>query len=174
MEFVILGKPPKGKDEIKRIIVSMGGRVGTKIHSRVMAIISTMEEVERMNSRMQAAEYEQIHVVPEDFLEEPHSRLPAEPSASHKSKSRSIYTKSVPNKVTLKLKGGLAVDPDSGLEHSAHVYQSGGDKYSVVLGITDIQTKKNSYYKLQLLEADAGSRYWVFRSWGRIGTTIGV
>lgn len=71
------------------------------------------------------------------------------------------------------MKGGLAVDPDSNLEHTAHVYVNGQDKYTVVLGITDIQSKKNSYYKLQLLEADKTNRYWVFRSWGRIGTTIG-
>lgn len=100
-------------------------------------------------------------------------RLPVAPSASTKSKSRSIYTKSVPSKVKLQLKGGSAVDPDSNLESVAHVYQDGSDKYTVVLGLTDVQSKKNSYYKLQLLEADKGGRYWVFRSWGRIGTTIG-
>lgn len=71
------------------------------------------------------------------------------------------------------LKGGTAVDPDSGLDHRAHVYQRDNVKYTVVLGLTDIQTKKNSFYKIQLLEADIGSKYWVFRSWGRIGTTIG-
>lgn len=90
-----------------------------------------------------------------------------------KSKSRSIYTKSMPSKVKLKLKGGMAVDPDSELESVSHVYQQGDDKYTTVLGLTDIQSGKNSYYKLQLLEADSGNRYWLFRSWGRIGTTIG-
>lgn len=71
------------------------------------------------------------------------------------------------------MKGGIAVDPDSGLEHSAHVYQDGDDKYTVVLGLTDIQSGRNSYYKLQLLESDSRNSYWLFRSWGRIGTTIG-
>lgn len=79
----------------------------------------------------------------------------------------------MPSKVKLKLKGGVAVDPDSGLEDVAHVYQDGKEKFTVTLGVTDIQTKKNSYYKLQLLEADKGYQYWVFRSWGRIGTSIG-
>lgn len=90
-----------------------------------------------------------------------------------KSKSRSIYTKSVPSKVKLQLKGGTAVDPDSNLEASAHVYQEGSEKYTTILGLTDIQSGKNSYYKLQVLESDSGNRYWLFRSWGRIGTTIG-
>lgn len=38
---------------------------------------------------------------------------------------------------------------------------------------TDIEKNKNSYYKLQVLEADKGNNFWVFRGWGRIGTTIG-
>lgn len=71
------------------------------------------------------------------------------------------------------VKGGSAVDPDSGIADIAHVYKDGDDKYSVVLCLTDIQRKKNSYYKLQLIQADTGSRYWLFRSWGRIGTNIG-
>lgn len=79
----------------------------------------------------------------------------------------------MPSKVKLKLKGGGAVDPDSGLEDCAHIYESGKDKYTAVLGLTDIQKQKNSYYKLQLLQADAGNQYWLFRSWGRIGTSIG-
>lgn len=84
-----------------------------------------------------------------------------------------MFTSNVPSKLKLKLKGGGAVDPDSGIDDIAHVYQKGSDKYSVVLSKTDIQKQQNSYYKLQLLEADHGNKYWVFRSWGRIGTTIG-
>lgn len=71
------------------------------------------------------------------------------------------------------VKAGNAVDPDSGLSDVAHVHQEGPEKFTVVLGLTDIQSNKNSYYKLQLLKADVGNSFWVFRSWGRIGTTIG-
>lgn len=79
----------------------------------------------------------------------------------------------MPSKVKLKLKSGGAVDPDSGVDDIAHIYQNGSIKYNAVLGLTDIQRQKNSYYKLQLLEADDSNKYWLFRSWGRIGTTIG-
>jgi poly [ADP-ribose] polymerase len=65
----------------------------------------------------------------------------------------------MPSKVKLKLKGGVAVDPDSNLEDVAHVYKGKNDIYNAVLGITDIQGGKNSYYKLQVLEADLGNRY---------------
>jgi len=69
-----------------------------------------------------------------------------------------MFTKSVPSKVKLQLKGGVAVDPDSKLVDVAHVYKSKHDIYNAVLGVTDIQSGKNSYYKLQVLESDAGNR----------------
>jgi poly [ADP-ribose] polymerase len=65
----------------------------------------------------------------------------------------------MPSKVKLKLKGGAAVDPDSKLEDVAHVYKKKNDIYNAVLGVTDIQSGKNSYYKIQVLESDAGNRY---------------
>ncbi|XP_077366145.1 poly [ADP-ribose] polymerase 1 [Festucalex cinctus] len=81
--------------------------------------------------------------------------------------------KSKAKKMKLTVKGGAAVDPDSGLENSAHVLEQGGKMYSATLGLVDIMRGTNSYYKLQLLEDDVHKRYWVFRSWGRVGTTIG-
>uniref|UniRef100_UPI00398EF7A6 poly [ADP-ribose] polymerase 1 n=1 Tax=Pristiophorus japonicus TaxID=55135 RepID=UPI00398EF7A6 len=76
-------------------------------------------------------------------------------------------------KMKLTVKGGGAVDPDSGLEDSAHVFEQSGRILSATLGLVDITRGTNSYYKLQLLEDDNKRRYWVFRSWGRVGTTIG-
>jgi predicted DNA-binding WGR domain protein len=195
MEFVILGKPDRGKDELKKQIVKLGGKVVTKISGTVMAVIASQDDVEKLGARMKTVQENRIDVVPEEFVDEapqhsgkipelvtkkslcdwgsdPATRLPPEPSTS-KSKSGSMYTRSLPSKVKLTLKGGTAVDPDSGLEDKAHVYTESGTKYTVVLSKTDIQTNKNSYYKLQLLESDKGKKYWVFRSWGRIGTTIG-
>ncbi len=54
----------------------------------------------------------------------------------------------------LKVKDGVAVDPDSNLEDVAHVYRDGDDVYNVALSLTDLQSGKNSYYKLQVLESD--------------------
>ncbi|EDV98556.1 poly [ADP-ribose] polymerase [Drosophila grimshawi] len=180
--------------EIKKRIGKLGGKFDTKILVDTIAIISTEKEVEKMSSRMKKAKELGIHIIPEKYLDsvesdgtgalnfissmtlcdwgtDPSARLPQEELKS--SKSKSIYTKSVPKSVTLKVKNGFAVDPDSGLEDIAHVYVKGDDKYNIVLGLTDIQRNKNSYYKLQLLEADTKNKYWIFRSWGRIGTTIG-
>lgn len=55
----------------------------------------------------------------------------------------------------MRVKGnGPPVDPESGLDDVAHVYQQGKDKYNAILSLTDLQKQKNSYYKIQLLEAD--------------------
>lgn len=95
-------------------------------------------------------------------------------ASGKESKSNGKSSKSsMPEKMTLKLKGGGVVDPDSGLEDKAHVLKAKDTLYSVVLGIVDIQNDKNSYYKMQILEDDKGKKWHLFRSWGRVGTKIG-
>lgn len=41
MEFVILGKTTRSKNEIKKEINKLGGKVVTNIHDRLAAVIST-------------------------------------------------------------------------------------------------------------------------------------
>ncbi|XP_072031637.1 poly [ADP-ribose] polymerase 1-like isoform X2 [Amphiura filiformis] len=83
------------------------------------------------------------------------------------------YTMSVPKKMKMMLKGGGAVDPESGIASIAHVLKKKGKLYTATLGMVDIARGANSYYKLQLLESDSHNGYWIFRAWGRVGTTIG-
>jgi poly [ADP-ribose] polymerase len=45
--------------------------------------------------------------------------------------------------------------------------------YQALLISADLSSGKNSFYKLQLLEDDRTHEYYVFRSWGRIGTSGG-
>jgi len=94
-------------------------------------------------------------------------------SKASSGKESSSGHKSGGDKLKLKLKGGGVVDPDSGLADEAHVYKSKESLYSVVLGVVDIQKDRNSYYKLQVLEHDKKKKWYLFRSWGRVGTKIG-
>lgn len=71
------------------------------------------------------------------------------------------------------MKNGAYVDPDSGLDHKGKVYRDGKEIYTAVLSNSDVATGKNSYYKLQIIESDKRNKWWLFKSWGRIGTTIG-
>lgn len=196
MQFVIIGRMKKDKEELKKEILLLGGTVTTKIHEDLAAVISNQNELEKMNKRMEDVEACNIQVITEDFIEEAkeytdapimllknktisswggdiNARLSNVIAKSNASKGKSRYEKSSSGKVKVKVKGGGAVDPDSGLENYAHIYQRGKDKYTATLGLTDIQSKKNSYYKLQILKHDKYERYHLFRSWGRIGTTIG-
>ena len=74
------------------------------------------------------------------------------------------------------MKGGAVVDPEFHASSSFHVLEEGKTIWNAVLTRVDISVGTNSFYKLQLLESDPvlGSPiYVVFRSWGRVGTTIG-
>ncbi|XP_058807262.1 poly [ADP-ribose] polymerase [Phymastichus coffea] len=196
LEFVLAGFSKEKKEKLTKEILLLGGVVKTKVAEDTAAVISTPNEVEKSSSKIEDAQDKDIHVVSEDFIEEakefqdapimlikkksiahwgsdPSSRVSKSIATKSASKGKSKYEKLSSGKVKLRVKGGGAVDPDSGLEDVAHVHQRGKEKFTVTLGITDIQTKKNSYYKLQILKDDKREKYWLFRSWGRIGTTIG-
>lgn len=71
------------------------------------------------------------------------------------------------------IKRGLAIEPEAELDDIAHVYQLHNNRYTATLTKIDVGTGQNSFYKIQLLESDDLTKYWVFTSWGRIGTDNG-
>lgn len=194
MHVVAIGNSSMPKEDMKRAIERMGGKLVTKIQEHTAVVISNAEEVEKMNKRMLEVQSCNIQVVPEDFLtaikdgnptetiekiksmnlcswgSDPLARIPGE---EIKGPKESIYSRNVSKTANIKLKNGTAIDPDSGLHDVAHVYRQDGTLYTSTLSFTDIQKNKNSYYKLQVLESDAGRKYWLFRAWGRIGTKVG-
>ncbi|XP_042855321.1 poly [ADP-ribose] polymerase 1-like isoform X2 [Penaeus japonicus] len=193
MKFVIVGdKFGMDKKDMKNKIKELGGEVVSKVEKDTAAVITTAGHLGGTNKKIDAAKEHNIQCVSDDFLEEvekggallmiqkknmaswggdPQDRVHASKSSTKSKESR--FTKSMPDKQKIKLKGGAAVDPDSGLEDRAHVYKGGKKNYNCVLGMVDIVRGTNSYYKLQVLESDKKNRWWLFRSWGRIGTTIG-
>ncbi|XP_043286683.1 poly [ADP-ribose] polymerase [Venturia canescens] len=195
MQFVILNSIKK-KADLTHDIMSLGGQVVAKITDSVAAVIAKPKFVEEGNSKkLDEARNADIQVISEDFVDEakdytdapislitkksicdwgsdPTTRV-ASSMAKSASRGKSVYEKSSSGKIKLTVKGGGAVDPDSELEGIAHIHQDSVGKYTAVLGLTDIQLKKNSYYKMQILKHDFQNKYWLFRSWGRIGTTIG-
>ncbi|XP_020719447.2 poly [ADP-ribose] polymerase isoform X1 [Bombus terrestris] len=198
MQFFIIGNIGKDRNTLKKEILHLGGEITSKLHENVAAIISTQHEVDKMSKKMEEAKSFNIQVITADFIEEAKKytkpaisliekktisswggdlsnkiNVLTEKSNVSKSKGKSTFEKSGSGKMKLQLKKGETVDPDSGLQDCAHVYQEGKNKYNVTLILSDIQTKKNSYYKLQILKHDKKDEYWLFRSWGRIGTSIG-
>ncbi|XP_003971725.1 poly [ADP-ribose] polymerase 1 [Takifugu rubripes] len=203
MKLVAVGKLSKNKDDIKAAVEELGGKITGTANKASLCLSSKkelekmtkkMEEVKDAGVRVVSEDFlTDIKSSGKDLQElvSLHTISPwgaevkvesqAQPVAS---KSGAMAAKSTgkvkeeeggskSKKMKLTVKGGAAVDPDSGLENSAHVLEQGGKMYSATLGLVDIVRGTNSYYKLQLLEDDVQKRYWVFRSWGRVGTTIG-
>lgn len=70
MEFVIVGKLTRGREQAKKQIQQLGGKLDTKLSDTILAVISTKNEVEKMNERMEQTKDLKIHVVSEDFIDE--------------------------------------------------------------------------------------------------------
>nr|VZH97926.1 unnamed protein product [Spirometra erinaceieuropaei] len=101
--------------------------------------------------------------------------VPANSASGKASQHRSLDQEMREAVVKMRIKGGAVVDPDSGMEDIASVLKdSKGRPLSAILGMVDLVKGVNSYYRLQVLVSDKEpKRYWVFRAWGRTGTTIG-
>jgi hypothetical protein len=71
--------------------------------------------------------------------------------------------KSGGSKMKLKIKGRGAVDEDSGLADSAHILEERDDVWTFTGTVADVTSGINSYYILQLIEADNKNKFYVFR-----------
>lgn len=73
MELVLVGDFSKTRADIEKMIKKMGGKIGTKVHSRTAAIISNANEVQKMDKPLRDARMFDIQVVSEDFLNDTQS-----------------------------------------------------------------------------------------------------
>lgn len=73
------------------------------------------------------------------------------------------------------IKNGTLVDVKFRYAKDCHVLknETDGSLYQAALSFTDLTQNKNSYYKIQLLKHDIIDDYYLFRSWGRVGTDVG-
>ncbi|KAH7933704.1 hypothetical protein HPB49_015960 [Dermacentor silvarum] len=188
---VVFGKTVTPIEELKKKLTPLGAKVAAKVSEKTLCLISTAEEVKKKSKRVKEAEAFNVHVVSENFVDSlasggaatnvdqfklaPWGGDAGSKIEKYKSKSQMdrMFVKSGPSTMKLTVKGLAAVEPDSGLADIAHVYAKGDEIYSSVLGLVDVNRGTNSYYKLQLLESDKKNRYWVFRAWGRVGTSVG-
>jgi len=96
----------------------------------------------------------------------------ASASAAANGKS-GLGKKSGASVVKLKIKGRGAVDEDSGLSDTTHILEERDAVWTFTGSVADVTSGINSYYIMQLLEADGKNKFWVFRKWGRVGTDVG-
>jgi len=196
MSFVLSGKQIN-KEKYQGKIEALGGKVKNTVDKNTIALVSDKETLEEGRSKVKDSKTHNVPVVERGFLagvkteglvsmikqhtisewghevEERIKKARAVAETPNLKSGASRFLSQAPKSIKLKLKGGAYVDPDSELQEKAHVLKSGENLYSVVLGAVNIQDGKNSYYKLQILEHDKKKKWYVFRSWGRVGTTIG-
>ncbi|CAI2320628.1 unnamed protein product [Caenorhabditis sp. 36 PRJEB53466] len=81
----------------------------------------------------------------------------------------------LPGTSTHIIKNGTVVDAKCPYADRCHVLKEepDGALFQATLSFTDVTQNKNSYYKIQLLKEDCKDIYYVFRSWGRVGTDVG-
>lgn len=69
MHCILLGQTVAQKDDLKKKIVRLGGKVVTKFQDKIAFVVSNAEEVEKLNMRMMEAKSFEIQVVPDSFIE---------------------------------------------------------------------------------------------------------
>lgn len=70
MDFYFIGETKQPKNEIIKKIRLMGGKIATRIHNGLTAVISNVDKVKEVESDMKDALLHTIQVVPEEFLDE--------------------------------------------------------------------------------------------------------
>ncbi|CAK1600707.1 unnamed protein product [Parnassius mnemosyne] len=187
---------------LRVVFYNWEGLVVRKLTETTAAVVTTKEELEKKSTIIQNIESKKIEVIEESYFDlidtenatvldslklikennianwgsDPIKRIPQNIiEGKNVPKSGSMYHRTASEQKVSKVKimGGMEVDPQTGLEEKARIYKDTENNYSVVLSNSDAVNNKNSYYKLQLLEAKDNDSYWVFRAWGRIGTSIG-
>lgn len=69
MEIVIVGHKDE-EDSLTKKVTSMGGKVVSTIQKSVMAVVATIDDVEKMEAPIPDAQKEDIQVVSKDFVDE--------------------------------------------------------------------------------------------------------
>ena len=194
MKIVLIGRLKENKEKMKESIEELGGKLTDTINASCFCCISSPGEVLKSSAKMQKVESSNVPVVAEEYIaaiknggaESMLTQYAIAPwggqrnmkeatKSSGKVKRKMETEEKLPSKkAKVVMKGGAIVDPDSGKEDSCHLLTVNGVIYTAVLGLVNLTRGSNSYYKLQILEHDKKkNRYYVFRAWGRVGTTIG-
>ncbi|KAF4711830.1 poly ADP-ribose polymerase, partial [Perkinsus olseni] len=187
-----IGRLSHTRPQLKQMISEAGGKLQDKVDGRVNLVISTVAELEKQASIYAKARRSRLPVVNESFVTDCVDRketLPLQPylchpeeasgflshSAGRKSvssvSSRMLKSAKSSGKEKLRMKSGVVVHDDE-LAERAHIFVDGTVAYSETLSRTDASSGTNSFYILQLYEADDGDGYWVYRKWGRTGNDV--
>jgi len=199
--MVLVGRLKQTQSEMKEKVESLGGSITSTPTPDCFCCISNPGEVAKGSVKMGTVEKYNIPVVTEEYLDAldktggakkiltqyaiaPWGGNREQVDTSSKSQGTKRKNTAAENasgggaskKSKLTVKGGAVVDTDTGLEDTHHILNTNKVVYAAVLGLVDLSRGSNSYYKLQILEPDDTKKtrfYYLFRAWGRVGTSIG-
>ncbi|CAG2113149.1 unnamed protein product [Medioppia subpectinata] len=197
----LVGKVKTSKAKLKPRLKTLGATLVDRIDRTTLCIISTKAAVDKESEQITDAKDLSVPIVSEEFLvavEKDSNPIQAislnrlddfevdvekrfanlnvkeKMKTAFKSGAGSGRFEKSGGKQKMVLKEGNVVDPECEVADVTHIYKQGSDVYSVVLSAVDLSKNRNSFYKLQLLEHDTKkTKYFVFKAWGRVGTTIG-
>ncbi|KAI9093452.1 poly polymerase catalytic domain-containing protein [Phlyctochytrium arcticum] len=184
--IAVAGKLDQTQAQLQQLIESAGGTYSKAINPTVQILISNQQEIAKKSTKIRQAKDCRVDIVDQtyiydccaqesrlDYRKAPYilSQQSEEPSAAGSKKAK-VAERQI--KAVVLVKDGAVVDPNSDLAETHHVLRRHGLLYSVVLSRTDVERNLNMYYKLQVLESDRSKNdYYLFRSWGRVGTNRG-
>ncbi|PAA60827.1 hypothetical protein BOX15_Mlig033515g2, partial [Macrostomum lignano] len=196
--FKVVGKHLNpAKKDLESSLKSLGAVLTSTVDAKLTALISSQKDLDSGGKDFDKAKAADVHVVSEAFVAacskggvslmvkahaisswggDVEKRLDrtASRGASDADKLERKFKAQTEKKIKVQVKDGSAVDPDSGVADRAAIVRERGKPLNAMLNLVDLVRDSNSYYKLQCLESESGvKRYWVFRAWGRIGTTVG-
>ena len=201
-KILILGKI-KNKEGIEAQIKALGGRNAAAMDETVHFLITDKETFDRMNGRekkserISKAETSDTMICDIQVLERLKSAKPTlgsrkidmkpiledcklstwgsfKPPGKRKRVMPGEEESSEPKKIKLEIQNGAAIDPEAEVKPGSSIISSQGKMHTSMMTVVDLKQDKNSYYKLQAIQNAKGTKYFLFRSWGRIGSdTIG-
>ena len=188
LEFVITGKTATGKTVLENKIQKLGGVIQKEVTESTAALISTEKDLGKDFANIQKAKKFNVDVVAETFLKDvidfkntPKTLIKKNAISSwggdvqertrkaltklhieseEEESSESDNEKESQKSIKMVVKGGGVVDPDFYAKNMYHVYRKGDEKFTITLGITDVNSNKNRFSKLQILEKDNYCNYW--------------
>eukprot|EP01091_Cochliopodium_minus_P014939 TRINITY_DN5187_c0_g1_i4.p1 TRINITY_DN5187_c0_g1~~TRINITY_DN5187_c0_g1_i4.p1 ORF type:complete len:779 (+),score=279.26 TRINITY_DN5187_c0_g1_i4:52-2388(+) len=193
------GKLSKTVSEWKTLITSNGGEIASSVTKSCTHLVTNASEVEKETKKVKDAFEKKLPIVDEQWLIDSENLETLADISSYlidisslKSSKETTTTKktttkksskdaeeigdeeepekkSIVKKKILTIKSGAPVEEMSGKESTHHVYQENGEFWNCMLNQTNTKNNNNKYYKIQLLESDSGSGYYVFTKWGRVG-----
>lgn len=142
-KVIVVGKVALSKSDVKEAVEKLGGAITTSV-SPAYFCISSKEAVEKLGRKIADAQVQDVFVVSENILQDLQELVSPQPllallkkhsicdwgsEQSGRGSGKRVLEEQKNNnestkKMKLVVKGGVAVDQESGLEHKAHVLVS--------------------------------------------------